>query len=112
MSKPDLGLIQSFFVFFTAKHFNYNIVNCFYYDWNPGPPLLYMSELFEMLNNLLDLTKFDMTCESDTNSTRFLSVWVEYNRILVKFVLTCITHLINRLYSCQSAQHEIDSFND
>ena len=35
--------------------------------------------------------------EPDTNSTRFfLHVLVEYNHVLVKFVLTCITRLIKR----------------
>ena len=47
--------------------------------------------------------KFDTIREPDTNLTRlFLRVWVEYNRVLVKFVLSRMTRLINGLYKCQS----------
>ena len=46
------------------------------------------------------LAKFDTICEHDTNSTRFLQVLVEYNRVLVIFVLTRLTRLINGSYSC------------
>ena len=34
------------------------------------------------------LTKFDTTGEHDTNLTRFLRIYVEYNRVFVIFVLT------------------------
>ena len=43
----------------------------------------------------LGLTKFDSIREHDTNQTRFLRVWVEYNRVWVIFVLTRLTHLMN-----------------
>ena len=46
------------------------------------------------------LAKFDTTREHDTNPTRFLRVWVEYNRVWVISVLTRLTRLINGLYSC------------
>ena len=45
------------------------------------------------------LVKFDTIWEHDTNPTRFLLVWVEYNSIWVIFVLTCLTRLINGSYS-------------
>ena len=48
----------------------------------------------------LGLTKFDTTRKQNTNPTRFLRVWVEYNRVLVIFVLTRLTRLINESYSC------------
>ena len=48
----------------------------------------------------LGLIKFDTTHDHDTNLTRFLWVWVEYNRVLVILVLTRLTCLINRSYSC------------
>ena len=48
----------------------------------------------------IGLIKFDTTCEHDTNPTRFLRVWVEYNRVLVIFMLTRLTRLINGSYSC------------
>ena len=38
------------------------------------------------LNLGLDLTKFNTTRELDTNLTHFWRVWVEYNRVYVKFV--------------------------
>ena len=46
------------------------------------------------------LVKFDTIREYDMNLIRFLWVRVEYNRVLVIFVLTCLTRLINRSYSC------------
>ena len=48
----------------------------------------------------LGLAKFDTTREHDTNLTRFLRVWVEYNRVWVIFVLTRLIRLINGSYSC------------
>ena len=45
------------------------------------------------------LLKFDPTREHDTNPTRFLWVWVKYNRVWVIFVLTRLTRLINGPYS-------------
>ena len=48
----------------------------------------------------LGLVKFDPIREHDTNPTWFLWVWVEYNRVLVIFVLTRLTRLINESYSC------------
>ena len=53
---------------------------------------------FTSLN--LGPTKFDATQEHDTNPTRFLRVWVEYNHVWVIFVLTRLTRLINGSYSC------------
>ena len=50
--------------------------------------------------SMVGLVKFDLTREHDTNPTRFLWVWVEYNRVWVIFVLTRLTRLINGSYSC------------
>ena len=48
----------------------------------------------------LRLVKFDTTHEHDMNQIRFLWVWVEYNRVLVIFVLIRLTRLINESYLC------------
>ena len=46
------------------------------------------------------LVKFNSIREHDTNLTRFLWVWVEYNCVWVILVLTYLTRLINGSYSC------------
>ena len=48
----------------------------------------------------IGLIKFDLIYEHDKNPTRFLWVWIEYNRVWIIFVLTRLTRLINGSYSC------------
>ena len=62
--------------------------------------VLCLKLLGEIPSLLLGLAKFDTTREHDTNPTRFLRVWVEYNRVWVISVLTRLTRLINGSYSC------------
>ena len=49
---------------------------------------------------MIGSANFDTTREHDMNPTRLLRVWVEYYRVWVIFVLTCLTRLINVSYSC------------
>ena len=56
------------------------------------------TELLEVIHtdicgSFIGLAKFNTTCEHDTNPTWFLRVWVEYNRVWVIFVLTCLTRI-------------------
>ena len=59
---------------------------------------MYFPRNYQEYHQKVGLAKFDMTCEHDTNPTRFLRVWVKYNCVWVIFVLTRLTRLISGSY--------------
>ena len=50
------------------------------------------------------MEKFDTIRQHNSKLTRNLWVWIDYNRVWVKFMSTHLTHLINGLFSCELAQ--------
>ena len=63
----------------------------------------------EHFNNSFDIlstsAKFYRTHEHIVLNTIFT-----YNHVLIKFMLTCITRLMNELYSYQSIKHKFDLY--